>query len=520
MISYLRSLIVGTIVFVLTPQWSEANGAIPSASNATPEDLGNYLNLLHKRQGVSFKAPADILHDRITFPKTLDTTLDLHLLLKGYNWIGLHDVAGVMTSVIITGRNGDGSSFVSENQTPPLFKFRSPPKSVPEKYRGYPQGSVYPIEISGKQLRGMALGDHLLLNLPAGDHAVVHDNAWNHSNGDVTWIGKEASVKGLFRTSITLGEQDHIDGQIVTADGTYLLESDQNGQWLIDIKATGFQQGNYDQGGVPPIIPAVSATVTAAGESTRIGSGGGPGFTNSKAGSPTNQIDLLMLYSDDFSVDSPLTRLNSLLAFANQAMMDSKVNVRFSLVGTKKIDYPSEGQNLVALNQLTVGQGVFKDIDAKRESLGADLVLLMRPFNPSSKDSSCGDAWINGGSGSGFSADLAYGVVNDGRARGFYCSNYTLAHELGHLLGSAHDRRHSISPGHFPYSYGYGIQGVFGDIMSYDTPEVGLYSNPDLFDCAGQRCGIAIGKKDEADASATFNSSGAVVAKFASPPSH
>ena len=71
-----------------------------------------------------------------------------------------------------------------------------------------------------------------------------------------------------------------------------------------------------------------------------------------------------------------------------------------------------------------------------------------------------------------------------------------LAHELGHNMGSMHDRQTVSSQGGgtgaYPYSFGSGQAGSFGTVMSYISPVVGKFSSPDIT-CSTSKlpCGVA-----------------------------
>jgi hypothetical protein len=199
-----------------------------------------------------------------------------------------------------------------------------------------------------------------------------------------------------------------------------------------------------------------------------------------------------------------------MVAAANAALSNSNVNGKIRLVSALQVSYADNTDNGTALNELTGNNGTspvtvpsgLVPLRAARETSGADLVTLVRDFN--SANNGCGIAWLIGANQQPITvagdAEYAYSVVSEGSYQDgtstLYCEDITLAHELAHNMGSAHDQGNAPNPGRYPYSYGYktdATRGNFFTVMAYGDNNQTLYrvfSTPYLTTCGGWACGL------------------------------
>ncbi|MFO1371324.1 MAG: M12 family metallo-peptidase [Candidatus Competibacteraceae bacterium] len=366
-----------------------------------------------------------------------------------------------------------------------------------------------------RQLIGLPLQSKASFDLPRGArYEIVYDRRVDHPSGNTTWIGHVQGYGDDYRTIITVG-QTGVSGRILTPDGDFIVESDQDGEWLIDVQASGLTAvgpGEQDALIPPPeaLDPIIKKKHPPQGLSAEpTDNADEPASVSSDANScenlpPTQDairnpttINVMILYTpgmvDNYG-NNLSTRLDQLVAIGNQAYLDSGVAINLRVVHTQQVDYSDRTTNTAALNALTKGRNpALADVAYLRNFYGADLVSLVRPFNVRTSGGSCGVAWLGGANGQAISrySNLAYSVVSDGTdAHGrYYCLDLSFVHELSHNMGSAHDRAHADTQGACPYSYGYGIEGTFGTVMSYINPRIGQFSNPNIFTCKNLVCG-------------------------------
>ena len=231
--------------------------------------------------------------------------------------------------------------------------------------------------------------------------------------------------------------------------------------------------------------------------------------------------DLLMVYTQAAinragSVATLESRILNAVAAANAAYLNSNVGIRLNVVGMVRTDYVETGDILQSLSRLRgTGDGYMDDIHKIRDQLGADLVGMI-----SEDGSYCGVAYVMSSPSSGF-ASSAFSVTKQS------CfSNQTLAHEIGHNQGNAHNRKNGGSSA-YPYAYGYRTCDniaptngqSFRTVMSYSCTgsRVNYFSSPDVY-YNGAPMGVAYESDaaNSADNARSMNNTAAITAAFRS----
>ena len=230
--------------------------------------------------------------------------------------------------------------------------------------------------------------------------------------------------------------------------------------------------------------------------------------------------------------------IDLMAAETNQAYQASGVNQRVALVAVEEVTYTEVDHETDLPRLHSRSDGHMDEVHTTRDRVAADIMILI----------------ASGGGGRAFriltpasaSADDAFGLV------GLSGGSLTFAHELGHLMGLAHDRWVACGDGDCDaaatgYGYGYVNQRAFDEdapvsaqwrtIMAYNNQcvfsanigfrcqQVPRFSNPDqtYSDPGGDPLGVA-GREPStavdgpADAVRTLNRTRATVANFRNVP--
>lgn len=323
--------------------------------------------------------------------------------------------------------------------------------------------------------KAAAPGKSIELPMPSGNTVridyVRHEEGLD---GNWSWVGKTAD--GLDAV-ITFGESA-VFGRIAQRDTEAVrLTTSAGRSWLVESDPSKMLDGNLgrDSDESDMLIPS---SVVAAISAKKLSAA-----ADDEAAPPSSTVDVALGFTNGLvtkygTVANANTRLANLVAITNQGYANSIVTPRIRLVRTVQVSYTDTNSNETALEAVTgytcttsgcTAQTVPTELvplRTARDTYGADLVSLVRPFQ-APQHQGCGIAWLLGGGGftiDSTDAPFGYSVISDGTdvdetdGRTYFCREETLAHELGHNMGQQHNIEDAGTPpdsGTHSYSYGY-----------------------------------------------------------------
>ena len=209
-----------------------------------------------------------------------------------------------------------------------------------------------------------------------------------------------------------------------------------------------------------------------------------------------------------------ISAVNALIALAvsetNTGYANSGVAQRINLVHSLLVPYSEDFFDWdITLDRLQgTSDGFMDQVHPLREAYRADLVVLLV-----NDQEFCGQGYLMETPAKSF-ALWGFSLVNWECATG----NYSLAHELGHNMGSEHDRANAGGLGSYSYSFGYQAPDrSFRTIMAYDCPggcpRINYWSNPEVF-YNGRPTGVVFTSPFSADNRRSLNNTAPFVCNF------
>jgi len=312
--------------------------------------------------------------------------------------------------------------------------------------------------------------------------------------GGYTWTGTQDGNEG---TATLVISRDQVTGHVQLGERIYRIEP---------VSGTLHRILEIDPGRLPPDGPHLTPPKRSSGAEPD----GAEAATPEPSATATAVVDVLVAYTTRARNASPniLANINLAVALANGAHTSDGTFIQLRLRGTMPVSGYDEAplayeatlynlSNLTGGGSTAAGRAAFDPVRTRRNTLGADLVALIREGG-----SVCGQAWLIERP-TAAAAPFGFSEIS----RGGCISNHSFAHELGHNMGLRHDRFVDPSP-NTRYNYGFvNVSKRVRDIMAYQNrctaagvscTRVNLFSNPRIL-VSGDRFGIPAGQPGAAD---------------------
>jgi hypothetical protein len=326
-------------------------------------------------------------------------------------------------------------------------------------------------------------GDTSRLELDVGGRRLVAQlaKAERLASGDLVWAGSFANAKGTrsgvdpLASATLVRSGDTVTGT-VRADGRlYRIRPLPGGEHAIV---------EVDQSRFPADHPADAYRAifeAAARDKMSAAAGGKPCNPNKQTcggggGTPVDPGSTLTLKVMVVATNDAITAYGGnmqalaelAVAESNQGYVNSNVGINMVLANYQTTTYATAGMSTDLSRFRSTNDGIMDSIHATRDSVGADVGVLV-----ANDASACGLA-----SAIGATAATAFATAYWDCITGYY----SFAHEIGHLQSARHDP--ATDPTTTPYAYGHGFRNgsSWRTIMAYDCspscPRLNYWSNP------------------------------------------
>jgi hypothetical protein len=310
-------------------------------------------------------------------------------------------------------------------------------------------------------LRNGALSLNLFDDVTLSARLALADYSTRSAGHNRVWTGVVDGVR--YGQTVAVSASDgSLDLRVLVPGRVYYVQTVSAG--VVRISEIEAGRGRYGADGLPfddAVIytPSEAELADSAAYQRSVGTQADDGTT----------IDLLAAYTPAATAmlggdQNAALAIEGAVTLTNLTYANSGINFRIRLVGIVRTEYVEQGLGDLSRLQGT-SDGFMDELHTLRNTLAADLVSLT-PGTPVEDRNYCGIAFQPGvlSATSGFSITEAH-CIND----------ITMAHELGHNMGKAHDRSNASGAIH-PYAYGYqdpstgaGDYGDFVTVMAYST---------------------------------------------------
>ena len=322
-----------------------------------------------------------------------------------------------------------------------------------------------------------------------------------------TWYGRVVGGAEVGGTYVLSVEEDAVMGAVWLDDArAFEIKSDAAGVlWATEIHQAAFEPcATGHEHCVHAEHPAQEARPEPVG-----------GVRGGACEDDGSLIDVMVVYTPSArnaagGTNAVRALANSAVASANTAYQNSNIATRLRLVYLDEISYAEGDSFSQDLSRLrSTSDGLMDEVHAIRENVKADMVALIN-----NNSGACGVAYLMTNLSTAFRTS-AFSVTRHSCAVG----NLTFAHELGHNMGSAHDRDNAGSA-LFSFSYGHRWTGTNGSlyrsVMAYSPgSRRSQFSNPDIL-FAGTPTGLPEGNPAAADNARSINQAALTIANFRS----